>query len=145
MSDPTEILLVDDDPAGAELTLAALAELGLGSRVQIVDDGEQALDFLFRRGPYADLPEPPARSLLLDLKMPKVDGHEVLRQVRGDPRLKNLRVIVLTSSDQEADMQLSQELGTDAYVVKPTSILDLIARFRELRHLLLPPDPASAT
>ena len=111
ISAPKHILLVDDDPAGAELTLAALEELQLGSSVQIAGDGEEALNFLFRRGAFSSLPEPPAPTVLLDLKMPKIDGHEVLRQIRQNSRLRHLCVIVLTSSDQEADIQMSRELG----------------------------------
>ncbi len=132
MPKATRILLVDDDPAGAELTAAALHEIGLGDNISIASDGEEALDFLFRRGPYADGPEAPPAVILLDLKMPKVDGHEVLRQIRADPRLRRSRVVVLTSSDQEADINRSRELGSDAYLVKPTSIVELIDQLGRL-------------
>lgn len=132
MPKATRILLVDDDPAGAELTAAALQEIGLGDSISIASDGEEALDFLFRRGPYADGPEAPPAVILLDLKMPKVDGHEVLRQIRADPRLHRSRVVVLTSSDQEADINRSRELGSDAYLVKPTSIVELIDQLGRL-------------
>ena len=132
MPQPTRILLVDDDPAGAELTAAALHEIGLGDNISIASDGEEALDFLFRRGPYAAGPETPPSLILLDLKMPKVDGHEVLRQIRADPRLHRARVVVLTSSDQEADITRSRELGSDAYLVKPTSIVELIDQLGRL-------------
>ena len=132
MPKATRILLVDDDPAGAELTAAALHEIGLGDNISIASDGEEALDFLFRRGPYADGPEAPPAVILLDLKMPKVDGHEVLRQIRADPRLHRSRVVVLTSSDQEADINRSRELGSDAYLVKPTSIVELIDQLGRL-------------
>jgi len=126
MTPAMRILLVDDDPAGAELTAAALAELGLGANVIKAADGEEALDYLFRRPPHGDAPEAPPAVVLLDLKMPKVDGHEVLRQIRDDPRLRHTRVVVLTSSDQESDIVRSRALGTDAYLVKPTSIAELI-------------------
>lgn len=132
MPKATRILLVDDDPAGAELTAAALHEIGLGDNINIASDGEEALDFLFRRGPYADGPEAPPAVILLDLKMPKVDGHEVLRQIRADPRLRRSRVVVLTSSDQESDINRSRELGSDAYLVKPTSIVELIDQLGRL-------------
>ena len=120
------ILLVDDDPAGAELIAAALSELGLGASVIKAADGEEALDYLFRRPPYTEAPEAPPAVVLLDLKMPKVDGHEVLRQIRGDARLQRTHVVVLTSSDQESDIARSRALGMDAYLVKPTSIAELI-------------------
>lgn len=132
MPQATRILLVDDDPAGAELTAAALHEIGLGENISIASDGEEALDFLFRRGRFADGPESPPAVILLDLKMPKVDGHEVLRQIRADPRLAHTHVVVLTSSDQETDIARSRELGTDAYLVKPTSIVELIEQLGRL-------------
>ena len=132
MTKATRILLVDDDPAGAELTAAALHELGLGDNISMASDGEEALDFLFRRGTHADAPDSPPAVILLDLKMPKVDGHEVLRQIRADPRLCRSRVVVLTSSDQEADITRSRELGSDAYLVKPTSIVELIDQLGRL-------------
>jgi len=139
------ILLVDDDPAGAELTLAALSLLDSEVEVDVVGDGEEALDYVFRRGPYSSLPEESLGSVLLDLKMPKVDGHEVLRQIRAEPSLRGLRVVVLTSSDQDRDRELSRSLGTDGYVVKPASIASLIGELQRCAHLLLPPDsPATA-
>jgi len=126
------ILLVDDDSAGAELTVAALSEFDLGVEIDITADGEEALDYLFRRGPYARRPDQLPALVLLDLKMPKVDGHEVLRQIRADPRLHPLPVIVLTSSDQEADKRLSRTLGSNGYLVKPVSIDDFIDDLRNL-------------
>jgi len=85
-------------------------------------------------------------SVLLDLKMPKVDGHEVLRQIRAEPSLRGLRVVVLTSSDQDRDRELSRSLGTDGYVVEPASIASLIGELQRCAHLLLPPEsPASAS
>ena len=132
MTKATRILLVDDDPAGAELTAAALHELGLGGHINMAADGEEALDFLFGRGPYADGPKAPPSVVLLDLKMPKIDGHEVLRQIRADPKLRHTRVVVLTSSDQESDINRVRELGSDAYLVKPTSIVELIDQLGQL-------------
>ncbi len=132
MPKATRILLVDDDPAGAELTAAALHEIGLGDNISIASDGEEALDFLFRRGPYADGPEAPPAVILLDLKKPKVDGHQVLRPIPADPRQHRSPLVVLTSSDQEADINRSRELGSDAYLVKPTSIVELIDQLGRL-------------
>ena len=132
MNKATRILLVDDDPAGAELTAAALHELGLGDGITVASDGEEALDLLFGRGPHSGHRPPPPSVVLLDLKMPKVDGHEVLRQIRVAPELRHLRVVVLTSSDQEGDVQRVRELGCDAYLVKPTSIIELIDQLGQL-------------
>src|SRR5258708_3844088 len=103
ISQRRRILLVDDDPAGAELTVAALAMLDPEAEVQVAADGEEALDCVFRRGPFAGESDEFHSAILLDLKMPKVDGHEVLRQIRADPRRRGLKVIVLTSSDQAHD------------------------------------------
>lgn len=126
------ILLVDDDSAGAELTVAALSEFDLGVEIDITADGEEALDYLFRRGSYTDREARPPALVLLDLKMPKIDGHEVLRQIRAHDQLRKLPVFVLTSSDQEADKRLSRDLGSDGYLVKPVSIDDFIADLRRL-------------
>ena len=139
MNTKPSILLVDDDMFGAELTLAALTELQLGIPVQLAADGEEALDLLFdRRKPDSEESGAPFL-VLLDLKMPKVDGHEVLRQIRASDKLNKLRVVILTSSDQKADQDLSRELGSDAYLLKPPSIFDLIGEFRKITALLRPP------
>jgi two-component system response regulator len=126
------ILLVDDDPVGAELTQAALTMLDPDATINVVGDGEEALDFVFRRGQFAHRSDELPGAVLLDLKMPKVDGHEVLRQIRDDPRLRHTRVVVLTSSDQESDITRSRALGTDAYLVKPTTISELIDQLGRL-------------
>lgn len=131
-TEPKRILLVDDDSAGAELTVAALSEFALGIEIDITADGEEALDYLHRRGKYANRTDRLPALILLDLKMPKIDGHEVLRQIRTDQRLKHLPVFVLTSSDQEADRKRSRALGSDGYLVKPVSIGHFI---EDLRHL----------
>ena len=136
---PPSILLVDDDPIGAELTLAALNELELGIPVQLASDGEEALDLLFGRKPFTVPNAHPPYLVLLDLKMPKIDGHEVLRQIRSSPQISDVRVIILTSSDQQSDMDLSVQLGSNAYLTKPPSIFDLIEEFRLITPLLLPP------
>ena len=116
-----EILLVEDDPRDVELTLAALAEHNLANKVIVAWDGAEALDYLYRRGKYADRPVGHPAVVLLDLKMPKVDGLEVLRQVKGDPALKTIPVVVLTSSRQDQDIVESYNLGVNAYVVKPVA------------------------
>jgi CheY-like chemotaxis protein len=127
------ILLVDDDPAGAELTVAALAEFDLADDIIVTCDGEEALDYLFGRGSHAGRPAEPPALVLLDLKMPRVDGHEVLRRVRADARTCDLPVIVLTSSNQEADVQQAHALGTNGYLVKPVDIADFIEDIRNLK------------
>lgn len=132
------ILLVDDDPVGAELTLAALGMLDAEVEVDVVGDGEEALDYVFRRGSYAGRDPQILGSILLDLKMPKVDGHEVLRQIRSDPDLAKVKVVVLTSSDQQRDRELCRELRSDEYLVKPASISNLIGELRRCSALLLP-------
>lgn len=130
---------MDDDPAGAELTVAALAMLDPDAAVEVVADGEEALDFVFRRGPFAARRDELPGAMLLDLKMPKVDGHEVLRQIRAETSLRALKVIVLTSSDQAHDRILSRELGGDNYLVKPASIAALLELLRGCPDLLAPP------
>jgi CheY-like chemotaxis protein len=132
MNDFKRILLADDDPAGTELTLAALAESGLANEVAAVEDGEQALDYLYRRGAWARVPPGNPAVILLDLKMPRVDGLEVLRQVRADPQLCAIPVVVLTSSDQESDLVRSYQLGASAFVVKPVDIGAFIKAIREV-------------
>ncbi len=130
IASPKRILLVDDDPVGAELTVAALHMLDPDLPVAVVADGEEALDYLFRRGSHAGREDGRPVAVLLDLKMPKIDGHEVLRQIRGSGPLRDLGVVVLTSSDQTADRELSRRLGCDDYLVKPTSVLELMDGLR---------------
>jgi len=128
-----EILLVEDNPADVELTLHALRHDKLGNRIQVVRDGEEALDFLFCRGPYSDrtFGHPP-KVVLLDLKLPKVDGLEVLRQVKSDPRTKAIPVVILTSSKEEKDMVNGYQLGVNSYIQKPVDF----DKFREtVKHL----------
>lgn len=134
MNDPeVEILLVEDSQEDVELTLHALRHNNLANKMHVVGDGEEALDFLFCRGSYSNrnLDRPP-RLVLLDLKLPKVDGLEVLRQVKSDPRTKAVPVVILTSSKEEKDMISGYHLGVNSYIQKP---LDF-EQFREaIKHL----------
>lgn len=119
-SQPVEILLVEDDPNDVELTLRAFRKHHLVNRVQVLRDGAEALDYLFREGAYAaradaELP----KVILLDLKLPKVDGKEVLRRVKSDPATRVIPVVVLTSSREEQDIVDSYGLGVNSYIVKP--------------------------
>jgi len=115
-----EILLVEDNPADVELTQHAFEAEHLANRIEVIRDGEAALDFLFCRGAYADrsFANPP-RVVLLDLKLPKVDGLEVLRQVKNDSRTKAIPVIVMTSSTEESDLVRSYRYGVNSYIQKP--------------------------
>ena len=115
-----EILLVEDDPEDVQLTLHALHNEKLVNRVQVVRDGEEALDFLFPRGPYNNRDRScHPRLILLDLKLPKVDGLEILRQLKQDPRTRLIPVVILTSSKQEQDVIASYQLGVNSYIRKP--------------------------
>src|SRR6185312_14152476 len=119
MGELKRILLAEDNANDVELTLAALRANRLANEVIVVRDGAEALDYLHRRGAYVDRPPAPPALMLLDLKMPKVDGLEVLRLVKNDPELRTLPVVVLTSSREEQDLVRSYDLGVNAYVVKP--------------------------
>ena len=121
MDNPGMILLVEDNPNDIELTLAALDEKRPSPEVFVVNDGGEALDFLYRRGAYRTRPAANPRVVLLDVKLPKVEGLEVLERIKGDPNLKTVPVVMLTSSREERDLLRSYDLGTNAYVVKPMS------------------------
>jgi CheY-like chemotaxis protein len=126
------ILLVEDDPRDVELTLTALEEYNLANEVVIAHDGEEALDYLYCRGNFAGrLNENPA-VLLLDLKLPKLDGLEVLQRIKSDAQLKTIPVVVLTSSREEKDMVTSYQLGVNAYVVKPVDFHEFVNAIKEL-------------
>ena len=115
-----EILLVEDSPEDAELTLRALRKQNLANRVHLVRDGAEALEFIFAAGTYAGRGiENTPKVVFLDLKLPKVDGLEVLRRIKTDPRTKRIPVVVMTSSREERDIVESYELGVNSYVVKP--------------------------
>ena len=120
------ILLVDDSPRDTELALDALAQNNLANEVVAVRDGTEALDYLYRRGQFADRAAGQPAVVLLDLKMPKVGGLEVLRQMKSDPQLKMIPVVVLTSSREERDLVKSYELGVNAYIVKPVQFPEFV-------------------
>jgi len=117
---PVEILLVEDNPSDEELTIHTLRANHLANNIQIVRDGAEALDFIFRTGAFADrATDEFPKVILLDLKLPKVDGLEVLRRVRDDPSTRSIPVVVLTSSREESDIVESYRLGVNSYIVKP--------------------------
>jgi len=126
------ILLAEDNPNDAELTIAALRESNLVSPIKRVENGAEALDFLHRRGAYADRTEGPPTLILLDLKMPKVDGLETLRAIKQDPMLRVIPVVMLTSSREEADLARSYASGANAYVVKPVGFDEFMKTVRDL-------------
>lgn len=117
---PPDILLVEDNPSDEELTLHALSQEGIAEKVKVVRDGAEALDFLFGRGNYRELQgTDPPRLILLDLKLPKVNGLEVLEKIKANPQTRNIPVVVLSSSDQEKDILKSYTLGANSFITKP--------------------------
>lgn len=132
MKNMKKILLADDDPKDIELTLAALDEYHLANRVVEVRDGAEAMDYLHCKGQFADRVPGNPIVILLDLKMPKMDGLEVLRQIKDDAALKTIPVVMLTSSGQEQDVIESYNLGVNAYVVKPVGFKEFIKVVKEL-------------
>ena len=126
------ILLAEDNPKDVELTLAALEEHNLANEVIVVSDGAEALDFLYRRGKFSMRTEGSPAVLLLDLKMPKVDGLEVLRAIKQDDQLKTIPVVVLTSSREENDLVESYRFGVNAYVVKPVDFREFVDAVSQL-------------
>lgn len=128
-----EILLVEDNPNDVELTLHTLRRHNLGNYVYVVRDGAEALEFIFCTGTYADRQiENSPKVVLLDLKLPKVDGLEVLRQIKADPRTQMIPVVVLTSSREERDIVESYRLGTNSYIVKPVDFGQFTEAVRQL-------------
>lgn len=117
--EPVEILLVEDNPQDAEITLRALKRANLGNYVHWLKDGEEALHFLFSQGAYEAQPAPRPRVMLLDIKMPKIDGIEVLKRIKADARTRAIPVVMLTSSSEESDLVRSYDLGVNSYLVKP--------------------------
>lgn len=126
------ILLVEDNPDDEALTLRAFAKNNIGNRIVVVRDGAEALDWLFARGQHQGRSEPDPQVVLLDLKLPKVDGLEVLRQVREDPRTKLIPVVILTSSKEESDLLRGYELRANSYIRKPVDFARFVESVREL-------------
>ncbi len=126
------ILLAEDNEHDLELTLAALDEHNLANEVVVVRDGAEALDYLYRRGRFAGHANGLPVVVMLDLKMPKVDGLEVLRQMRADPDLKRVPVVMVTSSREEQDLIRSYQLGVNAYVVKPVDFKNFVESIKQV-------------
>ena len=132
MTELGRILMVEDDPNDVELTLTALAEYNLANEVVVTRDGAEALDYLYCRGNFSARATDNPAVLLLDLKLPKVDGLQVLRQIKSDEKLRTIPVVVLTSSREERDMVDSYRLGVNAYVVKPVDFHEFVNAIKEL-------------
>jgi two-component system, response regulator len=133
-----ELLLVEDDPNDVELTLIALRKHKLANKIHVVRDGEEALDFLFARGAYSQrTANGPPKVILLDLKLPKVSGLEVLKAVKEDPRTQSVPVVVMTSSREQRDMVEGYRLGVNSYIQKPIDFEHFQATIRELGYYWL--------
>jgi two-component system, response regulator len=148
MNDAIEILLVEDNDNDVELTLRALAKHSVANKIHVVRDGEEALDFLFCRGAFSGrtFDEKP-KMVLLDLKLPKIDGLGVLRAVKSDPRTKAMPVVVMTSSTQQRDMVESYQLGVNSYIQKPINFAEFQEVIRQLGYYWLAvnqPPPSEA-
>ena len=131
LAEQIEILLVEDNPLDAELTMRGLKDEKLANNITWVKDGQQALDYIFRQGAYAERENFRPRLILLDLKMPRVDGIEVLRAIRADESTKRIPVVIMTSSQEESDVVSSYDLGVNSYIVKPidfSSLTDIARR-----------------
>src|SRR6202042_1444711 len=132
MSGLRRILLVEDDPRDVELTLTALEEYNLANEVVVTRDGEQALNYLHGLGEFSGRSTDNPAVILLDLKLPKIDGLEVLQKIRSEVRLRFIPVVVLTSSSEEKDKIKSYQLGVNAYVVKPVDFHEFVNAIKEL-------------
>lgn len=147
MTYPAHILLVDDNRMDVELTLDAFNATRLANTIHVAHNGQQALDYLFGNGDYADRARHPLPNLiLLDLKMPGIDGFEVLRQIKSAPPLKRIPVIILTSSKEEGDLLMGYDCGANSYLVKPISFEGFMAVVSQINHYWLvlnvgPPEP----
>jgi CheY-like chemotaxis protein len=126
------ILLIEDDPKDMELTISALHENNLANKIVVMRDGADALDYLFKRGQYASRADGVPAVILLDLKMPKVNGIQVLKQIKKDEKLKVLPVVILTSSRESRDLEECYELGVNAYVVKPVKFPEFVEAVKGL-------------
>ncbi|MFB8103588.1 MULTISPECIES: response regulator [Streptomyces] len=127
---PIEVLLVEDDPGDELMTREAFEDNKIRNTLHVVRDGQEALDFLYRRGEYTDAPRPDL--VLLDLNLPKYDGRQVLEQIKGDPELALIPVVVLTTSSAEEDILRSYKLHANAYVTKPVDLDQFIAAVRQI-------------
>jgi two-component system, response regulator len=125
---PVEILIVEDNPNDAELTLRALKKNNLANEVYVAEDGQEALDFIFCKGEFASRSmATPLKVIFLDLKLPKISGLEVLAALKADPRTKKLPVVIITSSKEDPDIHAAYELGANSYVVKPVDFNEFIS------------------
>ncbi len=147
MTEPVEILLVEDNPNDVELTLHALRKANLANRIEVARDGAEALEFIFGNGQHAGsqfIKHP--RIILLDLKLPKIDGVEVLRRIKGDPRTQPIPVVVLTTSREDIDRNECYQLGVNSYIAKPVDFEQFVQAVRTLGLywlLLNQPPPSS--
>lgn len=132
MPELKRILLVEDNAKDVELTLEALSEYKIANEVIVVRDGQQALDFMFRKGEYETRSPGYPAVILLDLKMPKVDGLEVLRRLKSSDEFKRIPIVMLTSSREEADLVKSYDLGVNSYVVKPVGFPEFLDAVKQL-------------
>jgi len=138
MAEPVDILLVEDNPNDIKLTLHAFKTANLGNPVGVVRDGVEALDFLFATGPHAQRKSlDPPKVVLLDLKLPRLDGHEVLKRIKGDPRTAGIPVVVLTSSREERDVLKTYAMGVNSYIVKPVDFEQFTDAVRDIGHYWL--------
>lgn len=140
---PITILLADDDEDDRRFTRDALARNRMSNDLRVVEDGEQLLDYLHQRGPYRGAPRPGL--ILLDLNMPRKDGREALREIKADPELRRIPVVVLTTSEEEADILASYDLGANSFITKPVGFDGLVACLNKLGQywlqiVSLPPD-----
>lgn len=126
------ILLVEDDPKDIELTLAALDEYNLANEIVVARDGAEALDYLYRRGAFKQRPVGNPVVILLDLKMPKLDGVQVLQQLKADAQLRLIPIVILTSSRESRDLEECYKLGVNAYVVKPVRFTEFIEAVKQI-------------
>jgi len=131
MAIPVDVLLVEDTPADVQLTLHVFKKYNVSNRVEVVEDGAEALEFLFHTGRYASRDEVP-RVILLDLKLPKVTGVEVLQKLRSDPRTRKIPVVVLTSSRDDGDIEKCYGLGVNSYIVKPVDFAQFGEAIRQV-------------
>jgi CheY-like chemotaxis protein len=130
---PITILMADDDPDDRQLTKEAFEESHLANELRFVEDGEELLDYLFRRGKYADPASAPWPGLiLLDLNMPRKDGREALREIKNDPRFRGIRVVIMTTSKAEEDVVRSYDLSAASYITKPVTFERLVEVIRTL-------------